>query len=190
VILRAADRVALPWKNGGGITREVAVHPADSSLSTFDWRVSLAEVSRGGPFSGFPDVDRHMAVIRGRLTLAVAGRAPQHLAADSAPVAFPGEVAAFAEPLGPPVTDLNVMTRRGRCGARLTRRNIACPRVQLTADTTLILALAPLTVRGASLASVLSALDAAQFSTEPDAEITVTAADPAADYWLIELSYL
>ena len=74
VILRAAERRAVPWKNGGGLTREVAAHPPQSDLGNFDWRVSLAEVRRGGPFSSFPGIDRHMAVISGRLELSISGR--------------------------------------------------------------------------------------------------------------------
>jgi len=69
VILRAADRVAVPWKNGGGFTREVAAYPPQSDLGNFDWRVSLAEVRRGGPFSSFAGIDRHMAVICGRCSI-------------------------------------------------------------------------------------------------------------------------
>ena len=52
-LLSAARRAAVPWKNGGGVTREVAAHPAGASLEDFDWRVSTAEVRAAGPFSGF-----------------------------------------------------------------------------------------------------------------------------------------
>src|SRR5215472_11228475 len=86
VILRAAERRAAPWKNGGGLTREVAVHPAGSDLGNFDWRVSIAEVLRGGPFSSFPGVDRHMAVISGRLALAIADRGTLTISAESPPL--------------------------------------------------------------------------------------------------------
>ena len=64
-VLRAAEREAAPWKNGGGVTREVAAHPADSGLDGFHWRVSLADVAQGGPFSVFPGVDRVITVVRG-----------------------------------------------------------------------------------------------------------------------------
>ena len=56
-ILRAADRVPAAWKNGGGVTREVASWPEQAGLDGFDWRISLAEVAAGGPFSVFPGVD-------------------------------------------------------------------------------------------------------------------------------------
>jgi hypothetical protein len=119
-ILRAADRVAMPWKNGGGVTREVAVWPPDAGIGKFDWRVSIAEVQSAGPFSHFAGIDRTLAILEGRMALAFAGRAVE-LDADSPPFAFPGDVACSGTPIGGAVTDLNVMTRRGRCAARVER---------------------------------------------------------------------
>ena len=182
VILRAAERSAVPWKNGGGLTREVAVHPPGSDLGNFDWRVSLAEVHRRGPFSSFPGVDRHLAVLEGQLELTVAGRDRLTLSPGTPPLTFPGDVPAFAEPRQPPVADLNVMTRRSRFGARMLRCSVhAAGTVRMEAETTLILALTQLTVGGAPLA----ALDAAQFNASTES-LTVQAADHEAAYWLIE----
>lgn len=42
------------------------------------------------------------------------------LGPDSAPCIFPGDVSCFGAPVDGPVTDLNVMTRRGRATARVT----------------------------------------------------------------------
>ena len=187
VILRAANRVAVPWKNGGGLTREVAAHPTESDLGNFDWRVSLAEVGRGGPFSPFPGVDRHMAVISGRMQLSISGRAALSLSSDSAPLSFPGEVTVYAEPHAEPVTDLNVMTRRGRFAARMTRRGVAAStQVRLEADITLILALAQLTLRAVFIDANLAALDAARFSASAET-LTVHPAAAGAAFWLIEI---
>ena len=121
-ILRAADRVAMPWKNGGGVTREVAVWPAGADLDTFDWRVSIAEVTSAGPFSHFARIDRTLAILEGRIALAFADRTVE-LDAQSPPLAFPGELSCSGTPIGGAVTDLNVMTRRGRCTARVERAN-------------------------------------------------------------------
>lgn len=119
-ILRAAERIAQPWKNGGGVTREVAVWPPDAGIDTFDWRVSIAEVQSAGPFSHFAGIDRTLAVLEGRMALAFADRTVE-LDADSPPFAFAGDVACCGTPIGGAVTDLNVMTRRGRCTARVER---------------------------------------------------------------------
>ena len=119
-ILRAADRIATPWKNGGGLTREVAVWPPNSNFDDFDWRISIAEVREAGPFSTFEGIDRTMAILSGRLEL----RFPERtitLDPRCEPLAFPGDMPSEGIPLDGPVTDLNVMVRRGRVAARVTR---------------------------------------------------------------------
>lgn len=148
--LRAADRVAAPWKNGGGLTREVAAWPPGASLDAFDWRVSIAEVSRGGPFSTFPGVVRVLTVIDGAgLALAVAGMAPVRLDAGSAPYAFPGEAPCDAELTEGPIRDLNVMVRRGGWYASVRRlRVVGETPIAAVAEQTLVVALDPLAVAG------------------------------------------
>jgi environmental stress-induced protein Ves len=119
-VLHATDRIAVPWKNGGGVTREVAIWPPGSDFENFDWRVSVAEVRVAGPFSRFEAIDRTLVILQGRLAVTVAGKEVE-LGPDSAPFAFPGDVACSGAPIGGAVTDLNVMTRRGRASARLKR---------------------------------------------------------------------
>jgi len=145
-ILRASDRVPAPWKNGGGVTREVAVHPPGAGLDDFDWRVSLATVATGGPFSRFPGIDRSLSVLEGLLTLKIGDGPTTILDPTSDPLAFPGDVAASAQTPPRPVTDFNIMTRRGRIGAEVTRLRFTGNRRLLTADWTLVLACAPMTI--------------------------------------------
>ena len=64
-VWRRDDHLQMPWKNGGGLTREVASSPPGSALTDFDWRISFAEVAAGGPFSTFPGVDRVIILIDG-----------------------------------------------------------------------------------------------------------------------------
>src|ERR1700733_4824114 len=122
----AAARAAAAWKNGGGVTREVAVYPAGSVLGSFEWRVSIAEIHRGGPFSVFAGIDRHLAVLDGQVSLAVEGRALS-LSPDSAPLTFGGQRPVYAEPAAGPVIDLNLMVRRGRWRAELSRHVLPQP---------------------------------------------------------------
>lgn len=121
-LLRAADHRSMPWKNGGGTTTEIAVAPDGAGLDDFDWRVSMARVGTDGPFSSFPDVDRTLTVLSGEgITLDVEGRMPLELFSTSDPATFPADVATSCRLLGGPVTDLNVMVRRGRFTADVHR---------------------------------------------------------------------
>ncbi|WP_068876043.1 MULTISPECIES: HutD family protein [unclassified Phenylobacterium] len=126
-LLHAADRVATPWKNGGGVTREVTVWPPGAGFGDFHWRVSMAEVRVDGPFSMFPGVDRILAVLEGRLALAVAPFGEFDLSPTGAPAAFPGDAPATARVLEGPVLDLNLMARRGVAHATLDRLQVGAP---------------------------------------------------------------
>lgn len=102
----------MPWKNGGGVTTEIAIAPAGATLDNFDWRVSTAQVDAAGPFSRFAGIDRSLAVIAGgRLTMHRADFEAVMLAPGEAPVRFPGEADVHAT-LDAPLSDFNVMTRR------------------------------------------------------------------------------
>lgn len=172
-LLRAASRTPVPWRNGGGLTREIAIYPLDSDLQSFDWRVSIADIRAAGPFSQFPGVDRQMKVISGRLSLAVDGDPAVTLTAESDAVAFSGEVPVYAEPLGAPVTDLNIMTRRSRCSARLRRKSTSeSPVLELRANTTLLVALTDLIVRREGAELVLGELDALRIERGPGCTIS------------------
>ena len=103
----------MPWKNGGGVTTEIAIAPAGATLDQFDWRVSTAQVDAPGPFSRFPGIDRSLAVIAGgRLTMHRANGDVVTLVPGEGPARFPGEVEIHAT-LDAPLSDFNVMTRRG-----------------------------------------------------------------------------
>ena len=112
-LLRAAARIATPWTHGGGSTREIAAWPSGAGLDDFEWRISMAEFHEAGAFSLFPGVDRCLTVIKGRLSLTLNGETSVSLDAQSEPRTFPGDRACNGLPIGGPVLDLNVMSRRG-----------------------------------------------------------------------------
>ncbi|GGU20394.1 HutD/Ves family protein [Streptomyces lavendofoliae] len=118
-VLRAAGRAAAPWKNGGGVTRQIAAGPEGAGTQDFDWRVSLADVHEDGPFSAFPGTERLLTVVDGAgMDLDAGGR---HLRAERyAPCPFPGDVPTGGRLLGGPVVNLNVMHRRGAVAATVT----------------------------------------------------------------------
>ncbi|MBZ9734772.1 HutD family protein [Mesorhizobium sp. CA18] len=141
-ILRAADYRVMPWKNGGGTTTEIAVSPRGAGLEDFDWRVSMARVETSGPFSSFAGIDRTLSVLEGEgIILDIADQAPARLTMASAPLAFPGDVPTGAALIGGPITDLNIMTRRGRMAHEVERRSFTAEiRIAPRADTSLVLA--------------------------------------------------
>jgi environmental stress-induced protein Ves len=187
LILRDAERSSVAWKNGGGLTREIAVHPAGSDLTSFDWRVSLAQVRTPGAFSSFPGVQRQLAVLEGVLSLSIAGAAALGVSPASAPITFAGDVPVHGTPTGA-VTDLNVMTRRGRCSAWLTRCTAAEPaQLALQAGTTLIVALSPLILRANGTHWDLSRLDAARVEGALQCEVASREAAQGAPFYLAQI---
>ena len=63
-VLRPADYKRMPWKNGGGMTTELAVYPSDAG-DAFDWRISIADIETSGPFSTFAGYDRVIGLLEG-----------------------------------------------------------------------------------------------------------------------------
>ena len=125
-LIRSSDYRRMPWKNGGGETAEIAIAPAGAPLDTFDWRISMARVDADGPFSAFVGVERTLAVLNGAgISLQVAERGAVELTAESAPYLFPADVATSAVLLGGPITDFNVMTRRGRASQDVRRERLS-----------------------------------------------------------------
>ena len=120
-IIRESEQKRMPWKNGGGETIEVGIAPANSSLDTFDWRISRARIDRSGPFSPFPGIDRTIVAIEGEgIVLRFENADPVTLTPAGPPLSFAGEMRVESELIEGTVTDLNVMTRRGRYRHRLT----------------------------------------------------------------------
>lgn len=122
-ILRNTDYPSRPWKNGGGTTRDILVSPPGASLEDFDWRLSLAQVDRDGPFSRFDNVDRTLVLLSGAMTLHEPDRRIELVRGE--PVEFPGERAIEATLSGGSSLDFNVMTRRGRASQRVTKELLA-----------------------------------------------------------------
>lgn len=70
--VRLADCTPQPWRNGGGVTRELLIWTRPNRVSSeptgSDWsvRVSVADIAHDGPFSSFPGIDRYFAVLEGK----------------------------------------------------------------------------------------------------------------------------
>jgi uncharacterized protein len=127
-ILRQSEFRVMPWKNGGGEMIDIIASPEAASLDAFDWRVSMARVVRDGPFSVFPGIERSMILLEGEgLTLIIEGHGETRLTRQSPPFVFPGDAATRSRLVAGPILNLNVMTRRGRIAAAVTRHRTAHP---------------------------------------------------------------
>jgi uncharacterized protein len=109
-----ADCPDLPWRNGGGRTRELLAWP-----SAADWqvRVSVAEIDADGPFSAYQGIDRWFAVLEGAGVVLSLPDGKTAVRAGDGPLTFPGEAAPGCRLIDGPTRDLNLMLRRGARGA-------------------------------------------------------------------------
>jgi environmental stress-induced protein Ves len=110
-ILRAAERPATPWRNGGGVTHEIARSPAEGE--DFAWRVSIATIEHSGPFSSFPDCERTLVLLEGGPLALATGSAPRQVKR-LVPFRFSGDAECRATLAGATARVLNVITARGR----------------------------------------------------------------------------
>ena len=115
-LIRVDDVAPQPWKNGGGVTRELLRLPRAGATEADDWslRISVADIAADGPFSPFPGVRRHFAVIGGAgVRLRWPDGRVRELTKKSGPFAFDGADAPHCELIDGPTRDLNVMVREG-----------------------------------------------------------------------------
>ncbi len=134
--LTSEDVVLQPWKNGRGVTRELAIWPPGSTLAhgDFEWRISCSVIESPGPFSKFAGFDRVLVITRGTgLSLAHGEDAPRARLRTFEPYRFSGEWTTRCDLVAGAVEDLNVISRASQCrvhvevsrlGDRRTRETI------------------------------------------------------------------
>ena len=105
---RAADLPRVPWRNGQGLTTELAM---SGTPDDFAWRVSLADVAQSGAFSLFPGIDRTIVLVEGQGMVLHLPDGDRRLERDL-PFAFDGGLTVSCT-VERPTRDLNLMTRRG-----------------------------------------------------------------------------
>lgn len=115
-LVRQDEQPLMPWANGGGSTRQVAIEPPEGSLAAgFTWRVSCARIDSDGPFSHLPGVDRSLWLWRGAGVRLATQHGEVQLSAPFARYDFAGELAVHCTRLDGSCEDVNVMTNRTRC---------------------------------------------------------------------------
>ncbi|MGD1878687.1 MAG: HutD family protein [Kiloniellaceae bacterium] len=139
--IRLSDIKAMPWKNGGGVTREIATglsrrpgtglepgsdagSEAGNALGSdpgwgWGWRVSLADVAQDGPFSIFPGVERVIAVIDGAGMDLIAPDGRTIALEPFQPARLDGDAALTGRLRRGAVRDLNVMVLRAQFTAEM-----------------------------------------------------------------------
>ena len=122
-LVHFSQRPTMSWKNGLGVTTQLAIHPAGATADAFEWRVSVAKVEGSAAFSVFPAIARWLAILQGEMTLMRDGHAPVTLNEASAPVSFSGVVSAEGSVIRGPAFDLNLMYRPSRWHAVMRRVN-------------------------------------------------------------------
>jgi len=130
-----ADSRLVPWRNGRGTTRELALWPARArfELLDFDWRISCAPVEEPGPFSSVPGLERILVVTTGAgFVLTHGDAAPRARLRRLEPYRFSGDWPTVAElPYGP-IEDFNVLFRPERVRASVEPLALGARRVRET----------------------------------------------------------
>jgi environmental stress-induced protein Ves len=114
ILAPVSDAPPLPWKNGGGVTRELLRLPADPGNDDWTLRISVADIDADGPFSAFDGVTRWFAVLCGNgVHLGFADHLRDVRVGDP-PLRFDGADAPRCTLIDGPTRDLNVMVRGAR----------------------------------------------------------------------------
>lgn len=115
-IIRFAELTESKWKNGGGITREIACAAINENRI---WRLSMADVASDGPFSAFDEYERILTVLKGEgITLQ---SDEGNIDADLwQPVRFSGALKIHGQLKSGPLTDLNLMFNPDYCSGDVT----------------------------------------------------------------------
>ena len=117
-VVRLEDVFATPWRNGGGVTRELAAWP---QAADWTWRMSVAEVGQSGAFSTFDGVDRWFAVLAGSGVQLMVNKKPHRLTALDAPFFFDGAANTDCQLTDGATQDFNLMVQRGHASAHMER---------------------------------------------------------------------
>ena len=111
-LLRAADYREMPWRNGKGMTLEIARDPLAGE--SFTWRLSLADITQGGPFSAYPGYRRALVLVRGdELRLKFHRHGTQRLCPARRGTRFDGDWNTECTVPQGPCTDLSLIVHKG-----------------------------------------------------------------------------
>jgi environmental stress-induced protein Ves len=133
IVLRATRYVTVPWKNGGGVTREIL--RSESEGTEFDWRLSLATVDAPGPFSTFDGYHRTLVLVSGAgVELNFVQHGTARLSAVGQAVSFDGAWQTSCTLLDGASTDLNLIVSKDRAQSASRAVQLSAAETIQTAD--------------------------------------------------------
>ena len=116
-LVRCDDVTPQPWKNGGGVTRELLAWPTAANWLV---RISVADIEKDGPFSAFPGIKRTITVLSGTgiwldepVNVLLKPKYP--------PYTFSGDLTPHCDLIRGPTRDLNAMFNESEGSGRLQR---------------------------------------------------------------------
>jgi environmental stress-induced protein Ves len=109
LLLPAVSRLPAPWKNGGGVSFDIALG-VGRGPDGFDWRVGIAAIDQAGPFSSYLGYGRCLWLASGAgLALDFRGQPGAWIDRPGEGVQFDGGLATDCRLLRGPVRVLNFM---------------------------------------------------------------------------------
>jgi environmental stress-induced protein Ves len=117
-ILKAEALIEVPWKNAGGITRNIA---KGIVLDHSAWTLSRADVAKAGPFSDFSGMMRVLTVVSGG-TLILDTPESSITTKLWSPVRFDGGISVRSRLTDGPITDFNLMFDPKHCEGTVVTR--------------------------------------------------------------------
>ncbi len=107
-LITCAQTAPQPWRNGGGLTRELLAWPPGDG---WQLRISVAEIAADAAFSVFAGVQRWLVVLQGAGVALTIDGAVHRLRLGDAALGFAGDAKIHCRLLAGPTRDLNLMLR-------------------------------------------------------------------------------
>lgn len=122
-IIHSHDFITMPWKNGGGTTREIFRHP---QIGEWNFRISIAQVNDSGPFSIFNGFMRHLILLTGNGMILHSLEETHVMDMPLIPYTFSGELNIEAKLIAGPNTDFNVFWNKDlyHCDIEIAKTDI------------------------------------------------------------------
>jgi environmental stress-induced protein Ves len=133
-VLTADGYRVVPWRNGLGVSRDVA---RDAAGDRIRWMLSLTTIARDCPFSDYRGYDRVLTPLGAGVVLTV-GDAPPARIAPLSPFAFPGDAAVDCRLEDGPVAVVNAMVDRGWGSQQVALHRGAIARLAVAAPVMLL----------------------------------------------------